>query len=156
MYAIRSYYGKFVFYSPEFVVNSWDSVPDAPDITRRGFLRKKSAHEDLAKQLSKLSFETNPTLSKYQEVKSPWTLDGTEHIQMSQLLLDNWAVGGESSVALSSDLRLKLKYNRYLYAWETYVIHKLGVMRRITSYNVCYTKLLRVFFRQTQLNPWFR
>lgn len=126
---LREAQNHFIYFSPEFVVNSWDSVPDAPDITTRGFLKKKSAHDDLAKVLGKYTYETEPTLTKFVEVKSPWTLEGTENVQLSQLMLNKfWKEGGEESVSLSSDLRLKLTYNRYLYAWESYVIHKLGAI----------------------------
>ena len=70
-------------------------------------------------------------IRSYYEVvitKGPWFLDGTENVQLAQAHLENWVKGGENSINISSDLRFKAAYKRRTYTWESFVIHKLGVL----------------------------
>jgi len=107
---------------------SWDLVPDAPKLGGKGFLRRRSAREAIKPLLSNQSYETQPNLEKVKLSTGPWVIGGTENIQLSQGYIDNWVKGGESSMALSSDLRLHANYKKSKHEWENYIINKVGII----------------------------
>ena len=64
----------------------------------------------------------------------------------------NWSEGGYKHFNSIANIKLKLIYKKKKLAWESLIDNELGVLYsselvpRITSYNVCYTKLLRKIF----------
>ncbi len=119
---------QFAFAHPGIVALSWDSIPDAPIPGRYGFLKRRSARDGINLLLHEHSYNTQPSLKKVTISKGPWTLGGTENIQLSQGYIDNWVKGGESNVSLASDLRLNANFNKGKHEWENYIIHKVGVI----------------------------
>jgi len=119
---------QFLIDHPSLVDLNWNSVPDPPRIRRDGYLRKRSASEGIHKLLSKTEYDTRPSLEKVTLEKGPWTFEGSEHVQLAQAHIANWVKGGESSVSLSSDLRAKAIYKKKKNEWESYIIHKVGVL----------------------------
>jgi hypothetical protein len=49
-------------------------------------------------------------------------------VQLSQAYVDNWVKGGENSIALLSDLRIQVGYKKNNVEWDSYAIHKLGIL----------------------------
>ncbi len=113
---------------PSMVDLNWTTIPDPPRIRRDGYLRKRSASEGIHKLLAKTEYDTRPSLEKVVIEKGPWSFEGSEHVQLSQAHIDNWVKGGESNVSLSSDLRAKANYKKKKNEWESYIIHKVGVL----------------------------
>jgi hypothetical protein len=119
---------KYIFTHPENISISWDSIPDAPQPGRNGFLKRRSAREGINLLLRDNAYDTHPSLEKVIHSSGPWTLKGTENILFSQGYVDNWVKGGESSVSLGSDLRLTANYKKGKHDWDNYIIHKIGVL----------------------------
>lgn len=127
-YFIKEAQEKYIYSHLQNVNWSWDAIPDPPRLGRNGFLQKRSASESLNKLLRNNTFETQPSLEKVHISKGPWTIGGTENIQLSQGYVDNWVKGGENNISLSSDLRLAANYKFAKHEWESYIIHKIGVI----------------------------
>ncbi|MBI9065188.1 MAG: DUF3078 domain-containing protein [Marinilabiliaceae bacterium] len=119
---------QFLIDHPALVDLNWNDIPDPPRIRKDGFLRKRSASEGINTLLTKTEYDTRPSLDKVTMETGPWTFDGSEHVQLSQAHIANWVKGGESSVSLSSDLRAKAIYKKNKNEWESYIIHKVGVL----------------------------
>ncbi|MCU4177557.1 DUF3078 domain-containing protein [Carboxylicivirga sp. N1Y90] len=117
---------RAVYTHPEFVDHVWEDIADVANIGRHYMQRR--AVDKAIRSMLRDTFNTKPNLERIIIEKSPWTLEGTENIQLSQGYIDNWAKGGESSVSLSSDLRLKANYAKDKHSWENYIIHKIGVL----------------------------
>lgn len=113
---------------PMLVDLNWNDIPDPPRIGRDSYLKTRSAKEGIKQLLAKTDYNTRPNLEKVTIEKGPWSFDGSEHVQLSQAHLANWAKGGESSVSLSSDLRAKAIYKKKKHEWESYITHKVGVL----------------------------
>lgn len=58
-----------------------------------------------------------------------WTYYSEVEISMSQGKLANWSQGGESSLALVSNLRYYWNYNRNKTSWENWVHYRIGAMK---------------------------
>ncbi len=127
-YPIADVKQAFVFSHPEHIKLSWDSIPEPPVIGRRGFLKRRSASEGISLLLRSNTYDTHPSLEKIKVLKGPWSIGGTENIQFAQGYIDNWVKGGESSITLSSDLRLNADYKKGKHEWENYIIHKVGII----------------------------
>ena len=125
---LKSVAQQFLIDHPAMVDLNWNDIPDPPRIRKDGFLRKRSASEGIYKLLPKTEYDTRPSLEKVTVEKGPWTFEGSEHVQLSQAHIANWVKGGESSVSLSSDLRAKAIYKKNKNEWESYIIHKVGVL----------------------------
>lgn len=119
---------KFIFSHPHLINQSWDSIPEAPVLGRDGYLKRRSASEGISRLLRDNTYDTRPSLEKVTFSRGPWVFTGTENVQLSQGYVDNWVKGGESSVTLSSDLRLNANYKKGKHEWENYIIHKVGVI----------------------------
>ncbi|TAJ11967.1 DUF3078 domain-containing protein [Marinilabiliaceae bacterium JC017] len=108
----------------------WDSIPEP----HRAFWDKRYlSTRQVEKELSRLlinreDFDTKYKLEKRNGPERIWTWEGTENVQFSQVHLENWAKGGESSLSLMSDLRVKAKYKKGKNEWESYAIHKIGIL----------------------------
>ncbi|PWD98830.1 DUF3078 domain-containing protein [Marinilabilia rubra] len=108
----------------------WDSIPEPPKISYGdGYIEKKNADDVISKLIKWESPETKKQLDKKEEIKRKWTYGGTENIQLSQAYADNWVKGGENSVSLLSDLRINARYKKNDVEWESYAIHKLGILQ---------------------------
>jgi len=70
---------------------------------------------------------------KLQKKKTPWMYEGAENIQLSQIYLSNWVKGGESSISVLSDLRIKAIYKMEKYTWENFAIHQIGFVNQQNS-----------------------
>lgn len=117
---------RIVYSNPELVSHVWQDIPDVSHIGR--YYMQRRAVDKAIRSMLRDTFNTKPNLERIIIEKSPWILEGTENVQLSQGYINNWAKGGESSVSLSSDLRLKAKYEKDKHSWENYVIHKIGVL----------------------------
>ncbi len=107
----------------------WAQIPDPPKIDDdRARMNKRSVYDGFTELLKRAEFETRYKLDKRDELKPTWIWGGTENIQFSQAYLENWVKGGENSVALLSDLRVNAKYKKGDIEWESYAIHKLGIL----------------------------
>ncbi|MFO8001422.1 MAG: DUF3078 domain-containing protein [Marinilabilia sp.] len=107
----------------------WDSIPDPPSLSSdSGLFQRQSVFGSFSQLGHWDSPETDKKLLKKQVKKDPWVYGGTENIQFSQAYMDNWTKGGENNIALLSDLRLHAHYKHKNVEWESYGIHKLGVL----------------------------
>jgi hypothetical protein len=107
----------------------WDSIPDPPQLSRGGgFLEKRNANEGFRKLLQWDNPETQKQLDQRADIEKIWTYGGRENVQFSQAFQENWVKGGENSVSLLSDLRLQATYKKNKVEWESYGIHKLGIL----------------------------
>ncbi len=118
---------------PEKVDYTWRQVPEPwrQIRDRRKIRRDKSA--DLRRAAEMMEKTSDSLLVDYSmrllptPVPSPWKVEGEENMQFSHLLLANWAKGGESSMSLTSDLRVKAIYTNKKHQWENNGTHKLGI-----------------------------
>lgn len=120
---------RYMIDNPSDVKYTWQAIPDVEDRIKN---RRKRNHEqeDYNELLKMFDIqETNVSMRKRPEPeKSPWVVSGEENVQFSQLHVnEHWAKGGESSVTLISDLRIKAKYEKGKHMWENNITHKLGV-----------------------------
>lgn len=120
---------RMVIENPSFTDEIWDSIPEAPGFNAgTGYIQNRSANERIEKLLQWKSPETKGQLEKKEEIQRIWTYGGTENIQVSQAFQENWVKGGENSISLLSDLRLQARYKKNNVEWESYIIHKLGIV----------------------------
>jgi hypothetical protein len=120
---------KLLIQNPSLAEEVWDNIPDPPKISYGdGYIEKRSAQEEINRLLSLENLNTKNKLEKRAELKRPWSYGGTENIQFSQAFLENWVKGGENAVSLLSDLRIQAKYKKENVEWESYAIHKLGIL----------------------------
>ncbi|MGQ1891201.1 DUF3078 domain-containing protein [Thermophagus sp. OGC60D27] len=120
---------KFLVEYPYFTEEIWDSIPDPPKISfGEGWIEKRSAHDEISRLLNYEDLNTRRVMEKRTGVVRRWTYGGTENIQFSQAYLENWAKGGENAITLLSDLRVNAKYKIDNVEWESYAIHKLGIL----------------------------
>jgi len=61
---------------------------------------------------------------------NPWVFYGNSNFDASQIVLHQWAKGGESSISFSSGLELYLKYKKKKHSWDSYGKFKLGLIRQ--------------------------
>ncbi|MCG8579621.1 MAG: DUF3078 domain-containing protein [Bacteroidales bacterium] len=127
-YFISEARDNYLFTHPGNINVSWDSIPDAPQPGRNGFLQRRSAIDGISLLLRDKTYDTHPSLEKIKRSSGPWTIKGTENILLSQGYVDNWVKGGESSISLGSDLRLTANYKKGKHEWDNYIIHKIGVL----------------------------
>ncbi len=110
---------------PMSVSRTWSEVPETYKIS--SIKQDKSSElRNIARQLEgKRNLQTSMrALPK--EKESPWTISGENNAQFSQLFLSNWSTGGESSITLSFDCRVKALYKYDKHQWESNLVHKLG------------------------------
>ncbi|MCQ2204905.1 MAG: DUF3078 domain-containing protein [Bacteroidales bacterium] len=119
---------------PDKVEHTWREVPEIWNIVKQKRNRKDKYEEqrEIADLVSIKHDYGKTELRLPKEEKSPWTVTGQENLQLSQLLLANWAKGGESSMSLISDFRYIAKYTNNRHEWENNIVHKLGVTRTST------------------------
>ncbi len=114
-------------YSPGNVKFNWHEIPEPHKFVDRGYLASKKSEQDLLKLLqSRYDYNTHKKIEKLQKIKTPWVYEGIENVQLSQGYLSNWVKGGESSISVLSDLRIKAIYKMDKYTWENFGIHKIG------------------------------
>ena len=115
--------------NPSFVKYTWREVPEPSRSIKEGrLLDKKKLEDNMLRLLSLDDIDTKRKIDKPKAEVSPWFFSGTEHLQVSQTYLSNWAKGGESSINLSSDLRFKAIYKNKKHEWESSGIHKIGIL----------------------------
>jgi len=126
-YSIQKAVEKAAIYDPKYVEFNWDDIPEPHKFVDRGYLTTKKSEEDLLRLLQTRSdYDTKRQIKKLQKIKTPWVYEGIENVQLSQVYLSNWIKGGESSISVLSDLRIKAIYKVDKYTWENYGIHKIG------------------------------
>ncbi|NPA37773.1 MAG: DUF3078 domain-containing protein [Chlorobi bacterium] len=124
---IKNAIDKVIFNSPQLVKYNWEKIPEPHRFVDRGYLSTKKAEEDIKRLFeSRKDYDTKRKIQKLQRIKTPWVYEGIESVQLSQVFLSNWAKGGQSSMSVLSDLRIKAIYKRDKYTWENYAIHKIG------------------------------
>ncbi|MCW3788593.1 DUF3078 domain-containing protein [Plebeiibacterium sediminum] len=119
---------KIFIENPDLVKHVWKTIPEPHRlITDRRHLNKRSAEEGIRSLLSN-DIKYPDKLKEKTKVKGPWTLSGTESIQLSQAFLENWTKGGENSISLLSDLLLNANYKKNKNEWENYIRHQIGII----------------------------
>lgn len=118
---------------PQHVTHAWHDIaePDKMFRERRKMKRTSDDTESLAElfNINAMANFDDRVRELPKKEPSPWTITGEENVQLSQLFLSNWVKGGESSTSLLSDLRFTTKYIKDKQAWESKLIHKLGVTK---------------------------
>ena len=128
-FSIRDAIEEAEIYDPQYVKFNWAEIPEPNKFVERGYLSTKKSQKDLLNLLqTRTDYNTQRKIEKLQKVKVPWLYEGIENIQLSQGYLSNWVKGGESSISILSDLRIKAIYKMDKYTWENYAIHKIGIM----------------------------
>lgn len=117
----------FVIENPSKVSFLWKDIPEPSKLLERGYMRRKSAEEEMQKMLPKTNDEGRKTLTIKKLTISPWKFTGVEYLQFQQVGQSNWKKGGESNIAFMNDLRLKLIYKLNKVEWESFVVSKMGV-----------------------------
>ena len=126
---VKSLMQDVLFEQPFLAQEVWDSIPEPPKLSFGAeFIQNRSANESIEKLLHWEEPETKRQLEKKDAIQRTWTYGGTENIQVSQAFQENWVKGGENSISLLSDLRLQARYKKNNVEWESYVIHKLGIL----------------------------
>jgi len=128
IYSMKKRNERFFIEQPYLVKHVLKTIPEPHRlITDRKQLDKRSAREGIVGLLSG-KIDSPDKLKKRLKKKGPWTLSGVENVQFSQTHLENWAKGGENSIALQSDLLLKANYKKDKVEWENYARHKVGAI----------------------------
>lgn len=118
-----------VYYdTPQMVDVHFDVLPDPPKLRQGLSAERRASRESLAELFTRDSPAIPVKLDKVKLIKRPWKFSGSENIQLSQAYLKNWAKGGQNSLALLSDLRIKAVYEEGKTQWENSGIHKLGII----------------------------
>jgi hypothetical protein len=118
---------KVVIHNPELVKYNWDEIPEPHKFVDRGYLSTRKAEEDIHKLLeTRTDYDTKRKIQKLKKIKTPWVYEGIESVQISQVYLANWVKGGDNSLSILSDLRIKAIYKQDKYTWENYAVHKIG------------------------------
>lgn len=116
--------------NPDSIKYTWSMIPEPWRSIREGRkIHHDSDYDNLAKIFESAGYSEDDTDYKLlpEKEKSPWTISGEENVQLSQLYVDNWVKGGESSMTLLSDLRFSAIYSKNKHQWENNITHKLGV-----------------------------
>lgn len=114
---------------PEKVTYTWREIPDPGKNIReaRQMKRDREREREHLDRIFNVEYNESRNIRKLpQAEKSPWTTNGQENLQMTQLFLENWASGGDKSISLSSDFRYKATYAKDKHNWESDIVHKLG------------------------------
>jgi hypothetical protein len=120
---------RLYYEQPQYVQYDWHEVPDPPRVFRNGEgIESRSSRESIEGLFRVESVRQPERLERVALKKSPWKFSGSENIQISQAYLKNWARGGQNSVSLLSDLRIKAVYTEDKVQWENNAIHKLGIL----------------------------
>lgn len=120
---------ELVIDAPSMTGDLWDNIPEPPEYDFGGGFINTNASRDRINQLFKgNSPDSRRQLEKKEVIKRPWSFSGTENIQFSQAFQENWVRGGENSISLLSDLRIQAQYKKNNVEWESYAIHKLGIL----------------------------
>lgn len=119
-----------VYYdNPELVQVHFETLPDPPKLKEGASAERRASRESLAEIFRRDAPALPDKLEKVALHKRPWKFSGSENIQFSQAYLKNWAKGGQNSVSLLSDLRIKAVYEEGKTQWENSAIHKLGIIQ---------------------------
>lgn len=120
---------RYMIERPDRVKYAWQQIPDVEDKIKNR--RKRLQENDDYQEILKMFGQKTTELSMHKRPdapKSPWTVTGEENVQLSQLYVSpSWVKGGESSMTLISDLRIKAVYQKGKHGWENNIKHKLGV-----------------------------
>lgn len=128
-YGVEQVMRDIAVQDPSLVKYTWREVPEPSKSIKEGrLLDKKKLDDNMLRLLSLDDIDTKRKIDKPKAEVSPWQFSGTEHLQVSQTYLSNWAKGGESSINLSSDLRFKAIYKNKKHEWESSGIHKIGIL----------------------------
>ena len=126
---VRESMEKLLIEKPYVVEEIWDSIPDPPLLSSsEERIVRRSVFDGIEDFYKWDSPETRFQLEKKAKKERSWIYGGTENIQFSQGFVENWAKGGENSISLLSDLRLHANYSEGNVEWESYGIHKLGIL----------------------------
>ena len=126
---VRKSMERLLIEKPVVTEEVWDSIPDPPEFSsNEGRIAGRSVFDGIGEFYTWDAPDTKGKIEKKEEMKRAWKYGGTENIQFSQGFVENWAKGGENSISLLSDLRLHANYSKNRVEWESYGIHKLGVL----------------------------
>ncbi|WP_224999525.1 DUF3078 domain-containing protein [Cesiribacter sp. SM1] len=81
-----------------------------------------------------------------------WTTGGSTGLNFSQVMLNNWAGGGESSISIASLQKLRAHYARGRSLWENRLNVAFGLIRQGDDDNDNFRKTDDIFQLQSQYN----
>ncbi len=121
---------QHIYYNyPELVEYDWYELPELPqDVLSGNRLQSHIDREGLEQLFQRGRVSQPRQLEKVKLKTNPWSFSGSENVHFSQAYLKNWVKGGQNSVALLSDLTLKIKYKDEKTEWENTAVHKLGII----------------------------
>ncbi|MGM0375317.1 MAG: DUF3078 domain-containing protein [Bacteroidota bacterium] len=126
---VRESMERLLIEKPGAAEEVWDSIPDPPEFSsNEERIIRRSVFEGIGDFQGWESPDTEKEIEKKEEMERAWKYGGTENIQFSQGFVENWAKGGENSISLLSDLRLHADYSQENIEWESYGVHKLGIL----------------------------
>lgn len=126
---------RYMIERPSDVKYAWQQIPEVEEkiSNRRKRLQENDDYQAIVKMFEQ--FSSDISMRKRPEPpKSPWTVSGEENVQISQLFVnEHWAKGGENSMTLISDLRIKAVYSKDKHNWENNITQKLGITNTTVS-----------------------
>lgn len=126
---------RYMIERPSDVKYAWQQIPEVEEkiSNRRKRLQENDDYQAIVKMFEQ--FSSDMSMRKRPEPpKSPWTVSGEENVQISQLFVNkHWAKGGENSMTLISDLRIKAVYSKDKHNWENNITQKLGITNTTVS-----------------------
>jgi len=126
---VRESMERLLIEKPFMTEEVWDSIPDPPEFSsNEERILRRSVFDGVGDFYKWEAPDTKREIEKKEEIKRPWKYGGTENIQFSQGFVENWAKGGENSISLLSDLRFHANYAKNNVEWESYGVHKLGIL----------------------------
>lgn len=122
--SIRKEYSQ----NPNNIKFVWKDIPEPYKNITEG--RKATSRRDLraiSREMKTRQEFDNNLRQLPQKKQSPWKFKGEQNAQFSQLYVDNWKKGGETSAQLLFDFRANLLFKLDKHQWETNALHKLGL-----------------------------
>lgn len=129
-YSQERFIQNLMYENPSLVDKDWDEIPDAPKIFGLGQKIDPKTYRSGVEVVMRREMDVRSPkkLEKIEIIEKPLKISGSENIQFSQSYLENWVKGGQSSIALLSDLRLNINYKDEKVEWENSIIHKVGII----------------------------
>lgn len=133
---IRDAKYNYALAHPDAVQYTHRTLPDPDRDIREG----RTIRRDEREQNRRLARSIGPELRNWLDSiraqrtfpVSPWTHGGQENMQASQLFLENWASGGESSISFTNDFSYYINYKTDKQEWENTFANKMGFTRTET------------------------
>lgn len=104
-------------------------INDAPELTNDAENKARKAVSSLI-TIDQLGYDIILKKRPFPKNIKPWMFYGNSNFDASQIVLHQWAKGGESSISFLSGVELYLKYKKEKHNWDSYGKFKLGLIRQ--------------------------